>query len=192
MATIEVRTGPMAFVERQLETLSPRDRKLLVGLFLFFGMVFVGGLWYFLHGVLDDKASRVRDAKSRYAEMQMMQGEYRQASAQLAAQESRLLEFQKEPVTAYVERMATKHGIVEQLRDVSTQGSENVGRLVQTRYTVRLQKAPQEALYRFLYELETSGFPATVDQANFKVSYVKREKFMDLNLDLIVTSLTEG
>jgi hypothetical protein len=192
MPTLPIQTGPMAFVERQLEALSARDRKLLVGLFVFGGVILIGGLWYFLHGILDDKASRVRDAKSRYAEMQVMQLEYRQAAATLAAQESRLRQYQKQPVTAYIEQVATKHGIVEQLRNVSQQGSETVGRLVQTRYSVDIKKAPQENLMRFLYELETSGFPASVEQADFKVSFVKRDKFLDLSLDLVVTSLGES
>ena len=192
MATLPVRSGPMAFVERQLEMLSPRDRKLLVGLLLFFALVFVGGFWYVLNGLLDDKASRVRDAKAAFAVIQQLETEYQQASARFESQKDRLREPKDKPVTAWVEELASKHGITEQLRAVNQQQSEVVGDVARTRYKVEIKRAAQEPLYRFLYELETSQYPAKVEQANFKVAYVKKEKFMDLTLELIVLSLAEG
>ncbi len=192
MATLPVRSGPMALVERQLEMLSPRDRKLLVGMLLFFTVVFVGGFWYILNSLLDDKASRVRDAKAAFAVVQELEREYEQAAAQFRAQEDRLREPKEKPVTAWVEELASKHGITEQLRAVNQQSSEIVGDVARTRYKVEIKRATQEPLYRFLHELETSPYPAMVEQATFKVTTVKKEKFMDLTLELVVLSMAEG
>lgn len=192
MATLPVRTGVTALVERQLEALSSRDRKLLVGLVLSGVVLFVFGFWYLLHGALDSKASRVRDAKDKLVAIQRLEAEYQGAAEQFAAQEDRLSQFARQPVSAFIEDLAKQNDLSEALTAVRNNKAEEVGDILQTRYTVELKKAPQESLYRFLHALETSGFPARVEQANFKVVYVKKEKMMDLTLELIVLSLKES
>jgi type II secretory pathway component PulM len=191
MATLSVNTGALATLERQLEALSPRDRKLLVGLVLFAVLLGTAGFWYLLHGLLEDKASRVRDAKDSFAAVVALEQEYREADARFVAQKDRLQEYGKQPVTAYIEELAQKHGLNESLTRVNQNASETIGDIVQTRYTVELKKAQQEPLYRFLYDLETSGFPARVEQASFKVVVVRKERQMDLNLDITVLSLAQ-
>lgn len=192
MPTLPVRSGPMALIERQFEALSPRDRKLLVGLLLFFVLLFVGGFWYLLDGALESKASRVRDAKEKLVAVQALEAEYQAASAQFTAQEDRLRQYSNQPVSAFIEELAKEHDLSEALNAVRNNKSEEVGDLLQTRHTIELKKAPQESLYRFLHGLETSGYPAKVEQATFKVVYVKKEKMMDLTLELVVLSLKEG
>ncbi|MEQ1501481.1 MAG: type II secretion system protein GspM [Myxococcota bacterium] len=192
MATVSVRTGPMAVVERQLEALSPRDRKLLVGLVLFAVIFGAGGFWWLLHGMLADKASRVRTAKDTYAQVQQLEQEYRAADARFSAQKSRLEQYADQPVSAWIEDLADKHELKQSLSAVQQTTAEQVGDILSTRYTIELKHAPQEPLYRFLYELETSGFPARVEQSNFKVTTVKKEKTMDVSLDVVVLSLGEG
>jgi type II secretory pathway component PulM len=193
MATVPVRTGPMAVIERQLEALSPRDRRLLVGLVLCVVVFGTLGFWYLLNGLLDEKASRVRGAKESYARVQQLEQEYREAEARFDAQKGRLEEFANQPVSSWIEDMAQKHELNDALAAVKQNAGEQVGMIVQTRYSVDLKRAPQEALYRFLYELETSDFPARVEQANFRVVRAgKGNKVMDVTLDLIVLSLAEG
>ena len=68
--------GVVDAVERQLENMSQRDRRLLVGLLAFMGLAVVGVLWFVLYNSLEDKASRVRDAKSKLEEVQVLQREY--------------------------------------------------------------------------------------------------------------------
>lgn len=189
MATLSVQTGAYAAIERQLEMLSPRDRKLLVGLVLFLVVLATGGFWYLLHGALETKASRVRSAKETHAAVIALEQEYREADAQFTAQKDRLQQYAKQPVTAYIEELAQKHSLNEALTKVNQNTSETVGDIIQTRYTVELKKAPQEPLYHFLHDLETSGFPARVEEAHFKVVTVKKERQLDLNLDIIVLSL---
>ena len=191
MATIEVRTGPTAYIEQQLEMLSPRDRRLLVGLVLFFALVFVGGYWYLLNGWLESKADRVREARQSLLTVQALDQEYQQHKATFEAQESRLREYGRQPVAAWIEELATRHGIIEQLRSVNEAASEPVSDVVKrTTYKVEIKRAPQKELYEFLTEMETSPFPASVEQSVFNVSFYKKEKFMDLSLDVTVLSLT--
>ena len=192
MATMLVRTGPTAFVERQLDALSPRDRMLLVGLVGFGTSLFLMGFVYFAYSILDGKAAAVREAKERVQAMQIQQQEYNQAAATFQAHEERLRS--KPPVSTFVEELARKHEIAEQLSNINAKGTpEVVGSLAQQRYTVEIKKAPQENLYRFLHELETSGYPVSVEQAAFKSQPAKDAALqMNLTLDLVVLSVAEG
>lgn len=192
MATLQVHRGPLAFVDRTLDSLSPRDRKLLVAMVLFFVGVLTAGFWYSLHTMLQAEAERVVDAKETYVTVLASSKEVERANAQFAAQEARLRRSTQQPVTAWVEELAKEHGLDQQLSKVTPQNAEALGTIVQTHYTVELKKAPQEALYRFLYALETSDFPASVDEAKFKVAMVKKEKFLDVSLDIVVLSSAEG
>lgn len=194
MATVSVQTGPMAVIGRQLETLSSRDRKLLVGLVLCVVVFATLGFWWLLKGVLDDKASRVRTAKETYARVQQLEREFLDADARFSAQKGRLEQYADKPVSAYIEDLAQKHELNEALTAVKQNASEQVGQIMQTRYSIELRKAPQEQLYRFLYEIETGGFPARVEQANFRAIAGRKDalKTMDLTLDVVVLSLAEG
>jgi hypothetical protein len=192
MAVLSLKSGPVAAVDRLLETLSPRDRRLLVGLVSFVGVVVLVGFWWILHGLLESEASRVREAKEHLSRILDLQTEHDAAKARFDAQRDRLAESSAKPVSAFVEELANAHGLNSQLSAVRQQQSEEIGDVAQTRYTVELKRAMQEPLYRFLYALETSGYPARVEQATFKTSLVKGEKLMDLTLELVVLSVREG
>jgi len=191
MAQLPVRTGPSAFVERQLEALSPRDRKLLAGLIAFGGFLFVTGFAYTAYSVLAAKSEYVVDVKEALVEMQQAQRDFQDAEATFSAHEDRLRN--KEPVSAFLEALATKHQVTDQLKNINAQGNpELVGTLSQQRYSVEIKKAPQENLFRFLHELETSGYPASVEQAVFKSQATKEGQMMTLTLDLIVLSVGDS
>jgi len=192
MATLTLRTGPFAALDRLLETLSPRDRRLFVGLVLFLVALLVFGFWWLLHGVLESEASRVREAKDHLVRIQALATEHAEAKARFDAQRDRLSESASKPVGAFVEELANEHGLNQALTAVRQQQVEEIGDVIQTRYTIELKKAMQEPLYRFLYAMETSGYPARVEQAQFRTAFVKGEKLMDLTLELIVLSIREG
>lgn len=191
MATLPVRTGPTAMIERQLDALSPRDRILLVGLLGSGAAVVLIVFFYAAYSLLDGKADSVRKAKERVFAMQVLQQDYRDAASTFDAHEQRLRS--KPPVSTFVEELARKHELGEQLSNINAQGNpEVVGSLSQQRYTVEIKKAPQENLFRFLHELETSGYPASVEQAAFKTQAGKDGMLMNLTLDLMVLSVAEG
>lgn len=190
MATIQVRTGLTATIEQQLEMLSPRDRKLLVGLILFFAVVFVGGYWYLLNSQLDEKANRVREAKSALLTVQQLDAEYRQHTAQFETQKDRLSQHLDKSTSSWIEGLATEHGIIEQLRAVNALTVEPLSDVMKREtFRVELKRVSQEPLYRFLHALETDGYPASVESATFKVTKQKKVKVMDLTLELAVLSL---
>lgn len=193
MATIEVQTGPLAAVERQLELLTPRDRMLLVGLVLFGTVLLVGGYWYLLYGMLERRAEQVREANDTLVVVQTLKTELDEHRDAFAAQEERIRTNSNRPVSAWIEDLANQHSLSEQLRKVDELTSESLSdTMKRTHYKVEIQRAPQEELWRFLYDLETSPFPASVSEANFRVVKRRDEKLMDLTLDLEVLKLGES
>ena len=191
MAQLPARSGPTAFVARQLDALSPRDRMLLVGLLGFGAALFVGVFGYGAYSLLDSKASAVKEVKKQVAEMQVLQQKYRAGADTFEAHEEALRT--KQPVSTFIEGLASKHQITDQLSNINAQGTpEVVGTLSQQRYTVEIKKAPQENIFRFLYDLETSGYPASVEQAVFSRQATKDGVTLSLTLDLMVLSVADS
>lgn len=191
MPSLPVRSGPTAFLERQLEALSPRDRKLLAGLLGFGALAFVSVFAYSAYSLLESKSSYVIETKQALVEVQQAQLDYRQAEATFSAHEERLRD--KEPVSAFLEGLAKKHNVSDELKNINAQGNpEFVGTLSQQRYTVEIKKAPQENLFRLLHDLETSGYPASVESADFKAQATREGNLMNLTLELIVLSVGES
>lgn len=184
--------GVTAAVERQLESLSPRDRRLLIGLVSFGTFVGLAFLWYSLYGILDNKASRVRAARENLETAKVLQAEYQGAAASLAAQESRLRQYEGKRVSAHLEELASKRGVTDNLRAVNESGSEVVGNIKQTKYSVELRNLEHQDAIGFLYELETSGYPASVEVAQFKSKKTREGSVLDLALELVVFSLAES
>ena len=184
--------GIKATLERQLEALSPRDRRLLIGLMTFGTLVGLGLLWYTLYGILDDKASRVRLARENLETAKVLQIEYQKAAASLAAQESRLREFQGKRVSAHLEEIAGRRGVTDNLRAVNEVGAEVVGNIKQTKYSVELKNLAHVDALGFIYELETSGYPVSVELADFRAKKGREGNVLDVNLELLVFSLAEG
>lgn len=174
-------------IEGVVETLSPRDRKLLGGLALSLSVGFVILLWTTLYNVLQDRAGRVRDAKTQLGEALALQEAYVSAAAVLRAQEGRLRQHAGTPVTAFVEKLASEAELSGALKSVNERGKpEQVGSISQATWTIDLLKAPLDAIVEFVFELETSGYPIAVQEATFKASGKPGAKVIDLKLDVVV------
>jgi hypothetical protein len=182
--------GP-GFFEAQLESMSPRDRMLLTGLIMFGAVVFGGLLWWTLSGMLEDRASRVRDAKFQYESVLLARNDYLDAADAIRANEDRLRTFKGKRLSAFLEDVAAENEVPQALDKVEKGESELVGSFTQTTYNFTFKKVPMEAAMNIMYEIET-GFPLKVTDATFKVSYVKREKVLDLVLEVVVYELTEA
>jgi hypothetical protein len=190
----EPRRGVAAAVERQLESMSARDRKLLGGLVAFVSTAFLVGTWWSLSGILAARAADVRDANQKLAQIRLLQGELAEANATLEAQQARIQQSASQPVGAWVEKLATDAGVLGELRNVNETSAEVVGGLKQTHYKIELKKSQYDPMLAFLYGLESSGYPAQVELASIKTASGGKDKgkVYDLTLDVVVYSLEEG
>lgn len=178
-------------IEAQLESLSSRDRKLLVGLILALSLLFVVGTVWWVQGSLDDRASRVILAKQDLQTAYALRTEYDRAADVVAAQEERLRSSPPQQLGAFVESLASKHEIREGLRGVKEQASSEDHGVKTTTYEVEFRKVALESLLNVLLEMESSNYPLRIEDARFKVVYFKRERLMDLTLEIVVHGLGE-
>lgn len=184
-------TGLFGAIQAQLDQLSPRDRRLLGGLVAFVGLVVVLLVALSLRGALRDKASRVVTQKDTLEAIQDLQGEHAVAAARIEAAEARLREYGDQPLSAYLERSAAAVGLSDELA-VSRQQTEVVGGVAQTRYKVDLNRVPYDLALNFIYDIETSGYPLTVESARFRSVTTKDEKQLSVTLEMLAYSLQEG
>ncbi|MBA2320361.1 MAG: hypothetical protein H0V89_04325 [Deltaproteobacteria bacterium] len=190
---VESRAGISALVERQLETLSPRDRKLLAGLLGFGGLAAVFGIWWVLSGMLSEMGTRVRSSNEKLGQIIALKAELDEANERLAAQEDRLAQFRDQPVGAWVEKLAATHGVQNELRSVDETERNTEGSLEQVSYKIELKKAAYDPMLEFLYGLESSGYPAQVEVATIKSSLGRdKAKVYDLTLEVVVYQVGSG
>lgn len=174
------------------DSLSRRERRMVMGLVLFLGVVVGGGLAWTLKSRLDDKASKVRMAKDNYEILVAMEERFLEADAVIKASETRLREYAGVRLDAHVEKIATQTGVSEQLRSVDEQGTETVGNVMQRRYRIDLRKVTVAQALDFIYDLETSGYPVSVERANLKTVFVSGERLLNVRLEVVTLSIEEG
>lgn len=175
--------GFRAALDAQIEALSPRDRRLLAGLIVFFGLAMSGGIVWMARSLVDDKASRVRVAKDNLEIIQAIADEYDLAEQKIARAEERLKQFENQPGSAYLESVARNNGVIDQLT-VNQQGTEALGTLRQTNFRADLKRVNLQQTLEFLHEIETSGYPITVTMARFKATGPAEAKVIDLTMEL--------
>lgn len=187
-------TRPPGFLATQWDAMTPRDRKLLLGLVAFFAVVGLGLTLFFLKGLIDDRAQRVQDAQDTLDLLTAMASEYETANRKLTAGEADIAKYGDKPMSAYLEEVARETALSENLTAVNEQSTEVVGKLKQTRYKVELKKVPFEKNYGidFVHEIESSGYPLRVDLARFKTVMVSGDKQVDLTLELTRFQLAGG
>jgi type II secretory pathway component PulM len=184
--------GLRGAVEAQLESMTPRDRKLLTGLIAFVCLVAVLITAFSLRSSLADRAARVRASKDNLELIQMMADEYTVAAATIEKAEARLAQYENQPTSSFIEKTARDTGVQEQLTAVNEQGSEVTGTLRATSYRVELKKVSLQAATEFIHALETSGYPLSVELARFKTVTVSGDRQLDVTLELKSFQVEKG
>jgi hypothetical protein len=163
-----------------------------MGLLLLMGFVFVGGTSWFIRGALDSRALAVIEAKQDLQTAYDLQVDYQRASEEIAKQEERLKKAPPQRLATYVESLASKHSVREGLRGVKEESATKESGIKITTYEVEFRKVSLEPLLNVLKDMESSNYPLRVEDARFKTVYFKREKLIDLTLEVVVYSLAEA
>jgi type II secretory pathway component PulM len=183
--------GLFGTVQAQLDLLSPRDRKLLAGLLGFVGVAFVLFVALTLRSALANKASRIVAQKEALEAMQDLRDEYVEADAKIDAAEKRVAELGGKEMSAYLEEVARKGQIADEL-SVNRLQTDAEGGIEQTQYKVELRRVSFDAALLFLWDVETSGYPLRIDSADFRVTKSGEEKVYRLVLELTTFALPTG
>jgi hypothetical protein len=180
-----------AQIQDQYEALSARDQRLALALVLGLALAVVGVFTWTLHGVIEDKASRVRASKESLAMVMELSVEHGQLAAKIAAAEARMGQFRASQVNTYLETWATLAGVNEGLR-VQEIASDVVGDYKERTYRVNVQKAELDGVVRFLYAIETSPYPIRIQTSTIRVVDTRDNRVLDLGLELVAYSKDRG
>ena len=181
-----------ARVDAILEGLSPRDRKLLIGLVLFGLVILVGGGFFVMSSSLDAKETQLAERRSDLNYVETLAEEYNGSQATLEEIEAELRKSGGQDLSAFLEKAATEVKIAENLDSVREKTVVELGSLEQKNYDVTVSRLTQDQVVDFLYAVEGGDFPLKISSANFKVVKVKGEKLVTLKLDIAAYRLLEG
>jgi hypothetical protein len=168
----------------QFEAMTARDRLYAMALGVMLAVLFTGGITYFLHGILEDSASRVRAAKENLAQVEELSAKYQALQVKIDAAEQRMGQFRTGQVNTYLETWAGTAGVLPGLKQVKPGETQTVGDYKESEYRVDLQNADLDGVVRFLYAIETSPYPIRIKAAQFSVSGGSN-RFIDLGLELL-------
>jgi hypothetical protein len=175
-------TAVFADISEQLEAMSTRDRNLATGLAAGLVLLLAGAMTWSLQSMIADHASRVVLAKQNLMSVREMALEYEDLQARLAAAEEGMGAFQADSMSTYLDTWAAQAGV--SLRNVQETDAAVVGNFKERDFRVEVERAELGGVLQFLHAIETSPYLIKVRSANFKVKEVKRERTIDLDLDL--------
>jgi type II secretory pathway component PulM len=183
--------GIVARVDGVLDAMSPRDRKLAIGLLLFVVVVGVGGGFSLMSSSLSSLETQLDSRRADLRYVEALQADYADSSEQLASIEEDLAQHSGTSLSAFMEKAAEKAGIRDRLDSVRENSVVELDSLVQKNHSVSLSKITLEQALDFLYEIEATGYPLRVTNANLKVVKVKGEKMLNMKLEIAAYSLVE-
>lgn len=172
--------------------MSPRDRKLFLGLVIagYGGAIFMA--YWLGSGLLTDLDSRLKTREDALFRLGEMQVEYLRNASQVAEIEASLRENANQDFQSYVERAAQTVGIAANLKSVREKGVSEIGTLQEKTYTVEVDKVTLQQLTEFLYEVEAGGFPLKIRSNRIKTAGQEGTRTLTATLELSAFRLNEA
>lgn len=178
-------------VEGLLESMSPRDRKLLgllAGIFLIVG----GGLSvYLIQGVLDDERGRITTLEGQLFQAENALLDTQELAERVASAEEGLQDDEDFIVQSFIDREANEAGFTtEQKASIQPRSTIPGDVYNQAVVEVQLKGVSLEDLGRFLYSLEYGERPVHVRELRVRTDRRDRQK-LDSELELTVVSFAQ-
>lgn len=172
--------------------MSPRDRKLLVGLAIFLALALLGGAWWLGGGIVADARSRVTDREAALDQLQSLAAAQSEASAQVASIEEELRKHADQDLPSYMEKSAQKVGLSANLSGVREKEVRTEGTLEEKVYGVEIAKISLQQLVDLLYEIETSGYPLRIRSMKTKSVTVQGAKLLNVSMEASAFRLVDA
>jgi type II secretory pathway component PulM len=171
--------------------MSPRDRRLFLGLVIacYGGAVFMA--FWLGSGFLSDLDSRVDTRDDALMRLSSMEADYVRNADQVAAIEDSLRQNANQDFQSYVERAAATVGVTSNLKSVREKGVSELGTLQEKTYAVELDRVTVQQLSEFLFELEAGGFPLRIRTSRIKGSGQAGSRVVTASLELSAFRLNE-
>ncbi len=169
-----------------LSSMTPRDRKLMLGLVAFFSLVFVGGSLWLMSSKLSTLNGHIADREEKLHLIHVLAIDHAEALGEAEEIEEALKANAGTDLSSFLEQAAGKSGIEEKLDQVKEKTTATDGVVQEKVYAVKLTKLTLDELTSFLYEVETARYPLKVH--TFKVKSRKSGDSRVLNVDMDIAS----
>ena len=172
--------------------MSPRDRKLFMGLVVAAYAGALGFVLWFGGSLVSDARSRVDIRDTALSRLRLLETQYMADAARVEEIEGILRESANQDFQSYVEKAAAKTGVTQNLKAVREKGMTQEGTLQVKTYSVEIDKVTLQQLTDFLYEVEAGGFPLRIEQSRFKASGTAGAKLMNASFEVNAYRLEEA
>lgn len=186
------RLGRVAAIERiesLVESLSPRDRRLLTGLTVFFTVALFAGGAYLVKGALDKQETQITYKTEQLVRAQEILLESGALRARVDGAEARLKGRQGLILQSFIEKEVLAAGITQdKLQNLNPRSEVPGERYKQTVVEVQLKEITLDSLVRFLHSIEYGDVPIHVKSLRVHTGRRQRSD-LDVDLELLVVSL---
>jgi type II secretory pathway component PulM len=172
-------------LEPLLDSLSPRDRKLLMGLAAAACLALIAAAGWWMTSTLDGLREDIDERKDTLAFVRRSVAEFEANQARLEQIESELKRHSGTDLAAFLEKAAESAGI-EERPGVRQSATTQLGSLEAKTFTVNLSRVTLDQFLDFLYQIETDGYPLRITDSSVKG--VSRSESMMLNVKLDIVS----
>lgn len=179
-------------LQDMLSGLSPRDRKLLLGMVAFLLVAVVGGGAYALNRALHAQRDRLDERQSQLMQLEAMLAEHGANAAQIGAIEDRIRAHADTDLQAFVEQAGKEVGISDRITGVREKPGTTTGDLEDRLYTVTLTRLTLDEYSNFLFEVEGAGYPLKVRTTKIKRRARGEEITLDVDMDISAFRLVEA
>ncbi|MEC8380605.1 MAG: hypothetical protein VXZ96_09815 [Myxococcota bacterium] len=171
-------------VQDILAGMTPRDRLLTLGLVITFGLTIIIASVVMMSKSIAELKSNLSQKEIDLNSIQVMKAERADILARSSVIEKNLEQFASTDLSAFLEQSARKVKIQDKLNFVRETASNNDGILAEKRFSVSLSNLNQEEIARFLFGVETSGYPLKIRSCNIKTRKKKGEITLEMTLDI--------
>ncbi len=178
-------------LEPLLDSLSPRDRKLLLGLVTAAGLLLIAAAGWWMSATLDGMRADIEERRDTLAFVRQELAEYHASQAELDAIEAELQEHADTDFSAFMEKAATSAGMNDRLESVRPTSTTTIGSLEVKNFDVSVTRVSLEQMLDFLYAVETDGYPLRITNASIKGVKVAGTKLLNIKLEISAYRLLE-
>lgn len=172
--------------------MTPRDRKLFVGLVVFAYVAVVGGVFYFGRSQLRSLQSLVVDREETLTLVKALAADQTDAREQVKNIEEELKRNATQDLPSFVEKAAAQAGVSGQLQGVREKGTSTEGTLEEKTYGVELTKLTLQQLVDFLHEIEAARYPLRIRSTKVRTQTFSGQKLLNVTLEVSAFRLLDA
>lgn len=164
-------------------TLSPRDRRLLMGMVFLWYFAMVGVVWWIASGRVDAARLEVADREQSVKNLMSAASGYAETADQVGKIEEALKNGGSQDLSVFMEKAAEKVGITASLQ-VRPKEERTEGDLIEKMYSVEMSRITLQNLVDFLHAIETEGYPMKIRSMKTKTVTASGTKVLNVSLEV--------